>query len=75
MATGHPTTLLELLDAISAAAGRDVDPTYGPPRDGDILASVGDITAAQEKLGYAVTVTLREGIARTVEAYRGMPDA
>ena len=75
VATGLPTTLQELLDAICVAAGRDVEPLYGPPREGDIVASVGDITTAREALGYAVTVSLHEGIARTVDSYRGSQGA
>lgn len=75
VATGSSTTLVELLEAVCHAAGRDVEPTYGPPREGDILDSVGDNTVARRTLGFEVTVTLREGIARTVEWYRGMQDA
>jgi UDP-glucose 4-epimerase len=75
VATGSGTTLLELLDAICIAAGRDVEPINGPPREGDILESVGDIASARSALGYDPTVSLRDGIARTVEWYRGMRDA
>ena len=70
VATGAGTTLLELLEAVCAAAGRDVDPIYGPPRAGDILESRADIGLARRALGYEVTVPLREGIARTVAAFR-----
>jgi UDP-glucose 4-epimerase len=71
IATGSETTLLQLLEAIGAAAGRQVAPAYGPPRAGDIPASVGDITAARHHLGYEPRVSLREGIAATVDWYRG----
>jgi UDP-glucose 4-epimerase len=71
IATGSPTTLVQLLEEICGAAGRAVEPIYGPAREGDIPASVGDITAAQRALGYGVTVTLHEGIARTMDWYRG----
>ena len=50
--------------------GREVPPIYGPPRDGDILDSQGDVALARRELGYEVTVPLRDGIARTVEWYR-----
>ncbi len=71
IATGSETTLLQLLEAISAAVGSRVEPAYGPLREGDIPASVGDIRAAERALGYRVTVSLQEGIARTVDWYRG----
>ena len=70
VATGMRVTLVDLLDAICAAAGREVMPIYGPPREGDILDSQGDIAVARRELGYEVTVPLRDGIARTVEWYR-----
>jgi UDP-glucose 4-epimerase len=69
--TGTRTSLIELLDAVCAAADREVEPIQGPPREGDIKDSVADIEEARESLGFAVTVPLREGIARTVEWYRG----
>ena len=75
IATGFGTTLIELLDAIAQAAGREADPIYGPPRDGDIFESRGDISRARRALGYDATVMLGEGIARTVAWYRGTPQA
>ena len=71
VATGTRTTLVQLLDVVCAAAGRTVEPIYGPPREGDILDSVADITAARRAFGYEVTVSLRDGIARTVAWHRG----
>lgn len=70
--TGSATTLGQLLDEICAAAGQRVEPFFGPSRDGDIPASVADITTAQRALGYGVTVSLRDGIARTVEWARAI---
>jgi UDP-glucose 4-epimerase len=74
IATGVETTLIQLLGEIAGAAGRTVEPIYGPPREGDIPASVGDITVAREAFGYEVTVSLHDGIARTVDWYRQRPD-
>ena len=68
--TGSETTLVQLLEAICAAAGRKVEPRYGPPRPGDIAASVGDITAARVGLGYEPKVSLADGIASTVAWFR-----
>jgi nucleoside-diphosphate-sugar epimerase len=70
IATGSQTTLVQLLDEICVAAGVEVEPIYGPPREGDIPASIGDITVAQRALGYGVTVGLHDGIARTLDWYR-----
>jgi nucleoside-diphosphate-sugar epimerase len=75
VACGTRTTLLQLLDAISTAVGRDVEPTHGPPRPGDIQHSLADISVAQRELGYQVVVPFSEGISRTVDWYRRHPDS
>jgi nucleoside-diphosphate-sugar epimerase len=69
VACGDRYTLLELLQAICDAAGLQVEPTFGPPRVGDILHSQADIALAREAFGYDVVVPFREGIARTVAWY------
>jgi UDP-glucose 4-epimerase len=72
IACGQRTSLLELLDAICAAAGRTVEPSLGPPRPGDIQHSLADVTLARSLLGYQVEVPFDEGIARTVAWYESM---
>ena len=67
VACGDRTTLLELLAAICEAAGQAVEPRFGPPRPGDIVHSLADISVARAALGYRVIVPFEEGIARTVE--------
>jgi len=73
VATGVGTTLTQLLDEICGAAGRTVEPIYGPRREGDIHESIADISVARRALAYEVTVTLTEGIGRTVAWYRDLP--
>ena len=75
IACGDRHTLLELLDAISEAAGRPADPIFGPPRPGDIVHSWADISVAKRELGYKAAVPFAEGIARTVAWYRDRPAA
>jgi len=53
---------------IEAAPG--VQPTYGPPRAGDIKHSFADISKANRMLGYTPSVSTEEGLRRTVEWYR-----
>lgn len=55
--------LAKLLDFHEAA-------NYGPPREGDVLDSLADITAAREALGYDPQVGFEDGLKRTVEWYR-----
>ena len=75
VACGSRYSLLELLDAIYAATGGGVPPVFGPPRPGDILHSLADISLAREALGYEVAVPFPEGIARTVAWYRHEAEA
>lgn len=70
IASGRRTTLGELLEAICAAAGREVEAVSGPARPGDIQVSHADISLAEAQLGYRVSVPLGDGIARTIESYR-----
>jgi UDP-glucose 4-epimerase len=70
LACGSRFTLLELLQAICDAAGRQIAPKFGPARPGDIRDSQADISVARQALGYEVAVPFREGIFRTVDWYR-----
>lgn len=68
--TGERWTLLELLDAITDAAGTTADPEFGPPRPGDVPHSQADISVATERLGFSQATSFDEGIARTVAWFR-----
>lgn len=70
VASGTGTSLLTLLEAIRGATGILVEPTFGPPRVGDIPHSVADTQRASEQLGFRAEVPLDEGIRRTVAWYR-----
>jgi UDP-glucose 4-epimerase len=63
--TGVPTSVLELLDACRAAAGRGDDPVFEPPREGELQRSVLDPGLAAEALGFRARTSLPEGIATT----------
>jgi nucleoside-diphosphate-sugar epimerase len=70
VACGRSTTLLELVESLNRILGTDFPPEHAPPRRGDILHSVADITKAERLLGYRVIVPLDEGLASTVEHLR-----
>ena len=60
--TGRATSLLELADTIGRVCGRQPEITFGPPRIGDIRASLGDPALAQAALGFIATTTLEQGL-------------
>ncbi|HOG50559.1 MAG TPA: SDR family oxidoreductase [Lentisphaeria bacterium] len=46
-----------------------IEPTYGPVRPGDVPHSLADISKAQNLLGYAPTVDIRQGIQEAARWY------
>lgn len=62
---GGRTTVNELARLIASVTGADVVPEHRSPRAGDVKHSNADVSKAMAALGYAPTVTLAEGIART----------
>ncbi len=63
---GTRTTLNGLLAMIGRVVGREIAPTYAPPRAGDIKESVADISRARRELGYEPTIGVEEGLARLI---------
>lgn len=70
IACGGSHTLRDVYSTLARIIGFDGDPLYGPPRNGDILNSQADITAAAEAFGYKPLVAFEDGLERTVQWYR-----
>ena len=62
VATGVPTSVLDLVDAIRRATGREIDPEHGPERLGDLQRSVLDPALAERELGWRPEVSLEDGL-------------
>jgi UDP-glucose 4-epimerase len=69
--TGTSVTVLDLLTHLNEIFGQQVQPTFGPPRAGDVRHSQADISLARRDLGYEPTVSFAEGLRKTVEWYQG----
>lgn len=66
--SGVPTTVLDVVDALTSAFGLTVPTTVtGNYRLGDIRHNVADTTQLREVLGYEPRVEFRDGVARFVE--------
>jgi nucleoside-diphosphate-sugar epimerase len=71
IAAGEQNSLLQLLDQLGSILGAKPDPEFRPPRAGDVRDSYADVSKAKRLLGYTPAVNFRDGLARTVEYYRG----
>jgi len=69
--TGRPVSLLDLLAALNRLLGTQVKATHGPARAGDIRHSCADISRSRRDLGYEPAIAFEEGLARTLQWYRG----
>jgi UDP-glucose 4-epimerase len=65
VATGEPTSVLELVEAMRRATGQEIDPELGPERLGDLQRSVLDPGLAERELGWHAEVSLEDGLRAT----------
>jgi nucleoside-diphosphate-sugar epimerase len=70
IACGAQSSLKDVYRLLADIIGFEQPPLFGPARNGDILNSQADISAATEAFGYHPLVGLRQGLERTVEWYR-----
>ena len=68
--TGVETSARALHSAVAAAVGVADDPTFAPPRLGDLRRSCLDASQARSTLGWSPQIALAEGLRRTVEYFR-----
>ena len=67
VASKEVCTVLELVRKLNLIMGTDLEPTFGPPRLGDIMDFRPDISLAERRLGYKPRVRLEEGLSHTIE--------
>jgi UDP-glucose 4-epimerase len=67
VATGHQTSLLELLDTLEAITGHKVPRSFAPARSGDIRHSAADISKVRKISKYAPNVCLKDGLSQLIE--------
>lgn len=70
IATGSRTSLNTLLRVLNEILETDIVPVYAEPRAGDVRDSHADISKARALLRYTPSVSLTEGLRRTIEWYR-----
>lgn len=70
IAYGGREFLLDIYDDLCKALGKDIQPIFGPDREGDIKHSNADISKAKKTLGYDPNYSFSDGIKLAVEWYR-----
>jgi UDP-glucose 4-epimerase len=70
--SGEGHSLQQIVDLIAATLGRPVPTVPGEPRRSDIPVSVLDVRLAADRLGFKATISLPEGLRRTL-LYHGIP--
>jgi UDP-glucose 4-epimerase len=63
-------TLNEIWAMLQKMEGVSIPAQYGPPRAGDVRASMADTEAVVRDLGHAPRFSIEEGLKRTLEWYR-----
>jgi nucleoside-diphosphate-sugar epimerase len=69
-ATGSRITLNDVFKVLQNLTGYEGVPAYAPERAGDIKHSLADISLAHNHMGYKPSVTLEQGLKRTVQWYK-----
>ena len=70
VAVGERISLLDLLGGLERITGRNIEPVFGPPRQGDVRDSLADISKAKELMGYNPRFTWDKGLALTYEYFK-----
>jgi UDP-glucose 4-epimerase len=68
--TGIETSIRALYDAIASAVGVAEEPSYAPPRPGELQRSCLDPGRAAIHLGWRPWTTLEQGLSATVDSFR-----
>ena len=70
VAYGREVTVKRIAELICAACETDVAPVYAPARPADVERHQADVSKARDRLNFAATVAIDEGIERYVTWFR-----
>jgi UDP-N-acetylglucosamine/UDP-N-acetyl-alpha-D-glucosaminouronate 4-epimerase len=71
IACGERISVNYLWKSLKDAAHKDIEPIYGPSRQGDVRDSLADISKAEKLLGYQPQFTVKEGLKITWHNFTG----
>ncbi|MGA7304808.1 MAG: NAD-dependent epimerase/dehydratase family protein [Rhodothermales bacterium] len=67
---GSPVSLLEFIESIERALGRQAQKRFKPMQPGDVHTTFADVTSLNEAVGFKPATKLQEGMQRFVDWYR-----
>ncbi len=67
IATGSPTSLLELIRVLSDITGQQSEVTFDSPREGDIVHSLAVTEKMNQKLGITAETSLKKGLEKLID--------
>jgi nucleoside-diphosphate-sugar epimerase len=70
VAVGGRISLLELVGTLQRLLKTNVEPIFGPAREGDVRDSQADIVKARQKLGFDPQTSFEDGLRQTVAWYQ-----
>ena len=70
LAGGQPVGLMDYVEAVEAALGREAKKVFLPMQPGDVTDTHASVELLQELAGHVPKITVREGVRRFVEWYR-----
>ena len=70
IAYGGREYLIDIYYNLTKALGKDIEPKFGPERNGDIKHSNADISKAQRLLGYAPDYSFAQGLMEAIDWYK-----
>ncbi len=73
LGAGVGTSVNRVFDLLKGITGYDCDPVHGPPKPGETFRIYLDAARAREELGWEPTVSLEEGLRRTVAYFHQFP--
>lgn len=71
IAAGGSYSVNDLFRRLKRIIGGNVEPTYLPPREGEVRDSFADVSLAKQLLGFRVVRDFNSGLQQTVEHFRG----
>ncbi|OGX15247.1 MAG: hypothetical protein A2166_00480 [Omnitrophica WOR_2 bacterium RBG_13_41_10] len=69
VACGSDNSILNLVDTLNKIMNKAVNPTFTPPRAGDVFRTLADISKIKNMLGYTSKIDFETGLRKTVDYF------